>query len=63
MPPTLHQTIVWVKRWHDAAVDDDTYEGSARQQRRMRRARVVAVIVALAMLAPIVVATASAISR
>jgi hypothetical protein len=37
------------------------YEGSDRQRRVRRRARVVAVVVAAAMLLPIVLATADAI--
>jgi hypothetical protein len=38
-----------------------SYDGSARQQRVRRRARIVAVVVALAMLLPILFATADAI--
>jgi hypothetical protein len=41
---------------------NDPYEGSWRQQRTRRRARIVAIFLALALLIPIVVSTASAIS-
>lgn len=44
-------------------MDDEAYEGSARQRRRMRRARGIALVVTVAMLLPIVVATVSAIGR
>ena len=40
-----------------------SYEGSARQQRQRRRARLVAGVLALALLLPIVVGTVSAIAR
>jgi hypothetical protein len=39
----------------------DAYEGSYRQRRIRRRARVVAIVVAVAMLAPIVIFSAAAI--
>ena len=39
------------------------YEGSARQQRQRRRARLVAAVLALALLLPIVVGTLSAVTR
>lgn len=39
----------------------DGYEGSARQRRTRRRARVVAIVLALAMLTPIVISTAVAV--
>jgi hypothetical protein len=39
------------------------YEGSARQRRQRRRARLVAAVLALALLLPIIVGTFSAISR
>jgi hypothetical protein len=38
------------------------YEGSWRQQRTRRRAKVVGIVLALALLIPIIVSTASAIS-
>jgi hypothetical protein len=41
----------------------DAYEGSARQRRTRRRARVVALVLAIALLAPIVLGTISAIGR
>jgi hypothetical protein len=39
------------------------YEGSARQRRQKRRVKVVGVILALALLVPIVVGTVAAIGR
>lgn len=39
------------------------YEGSMRQRRQKRRVKVVGVILALALLVPIVVSTAAAIGR
>jgi len=42
---------------------DDRYEASRRQRTNRRRARVVAVVLALALLLPIVVGTISAVSR
>jgi hypothetical protein len=41
----------------------DAYEGSDRQRRTRRRARVVALVLAVAMLLPIVLGTISAIGR
>ena len=38
-----------------------SYEGSPRQRRARRRARIVAVVLALSLLVPIVVSTAGAI--
>ena len=40
-----------------------SYDGSPRQQRQRRRARLVAVVLAVALLLPIVVGTFAAISR
>lgn len=44
-------------------MSDERFEGSWRQRRNRRRARVVAVILALSLLVPIVVSTLAAISR
>lgn len=41
----------------------EPYEGSWRQRRNKRRARVVAIVLALSLLLPIVVGTVSAIGR
>ena len=41
----------------------DPYEGSRRQRANRRRTRIVAVVLALALLVPIVVGTISAIGR
>ena len=41
----------------------DSYEGSARQRKRLRRTRLVAVVLALALLIPIVAGTYAAISK
>ena len=41
----------------------EPYEGSWRQQRQRRRTRVVAGVLALALLLPIIVGTIAAISR
>lgn len=38
-----------------------SYEGSARQRRSKRRARIIAIVLALAMLVPIVLSSAAAI--
>jgi hypothetical protein len=40
----------------------ERYEGSWRQRRNKRRARIVAIVLALSLLIPIVVSTANAIS-
>jgi len=44
-------------------VRDEPYDGSWRQRRNKRRARIVAIVLALSLLVPIVVGTAAAIGR
>jgi hypothetical protein len=44
-------------------VSADSYDGSWRQRRQRRRARIVAAVLAIALLLPILVGTLSAISR
>ncbi len=41
----------------------DAYEGSARQRKQKRRVKVIGVVLALALLVPIVISTAAAIGR
>ena len=41
----------------------EAYEGSWRQRRNRRRARIVAIVLALSLLVPIVVGTVAAIGR
>lgn len=61
----LLSDLVGEGAWHDRPVadpfDDEPYEVSWRQRRRRRWARIVAVLVALAMLTPIIVTTLDAV--
>jgi hypothetical protein len=41
----------------------EPYEGSVRQRRQRRRTRIVAVVLAVALLLPLVVGTAAALTR